>query len=161
MIIARKSRGLIPATCAAVGLLVVAGCSDDSGLPRRYPVSGTVKYKGEPVSKGTITFTPGEAGGRTAGGSIEGGKYALSTTGTPNDGALPGSYKVSVTAVETDTSEMEAIAKGGQFHHDKAFAKAVKTSKKLVPIKYSAPDTSKLTAEVKSQSNTVDFDLPD
>jgi hypothetical protein len=30
-----------------------------------------------------------------------------------------------------------------------------------VPSKYTLPETSGLTAEVKAQSNTINFDLPD
>jgi hypothetical protein len=144
-----------------MGLVMVLGCGDDSGLGKRHPVTGTVKYNGEPVAKGTITFTPTSAEGRAAGGDIVEGRYSLSTTGAPNDGALAGSYKVSITALETDTKEMQAVAKGGQFHHDAAYAKSVKSAKKLVPSKYNIPDTSNLTAEVKPQANTLDFDLKD
>jgi len=68
---------------------------------------------------------------------------------------------VTVTAKEMDTTEVKAIAKGGQFHHDEAFAKAAKNAKPLVPAKYSLADTSGLTAEVKAQSNKVNFDLTD
>ena len=39
------------------GMVIIQGCSgDDSGLDRRYKVSGKVTYKGEPVAKGTIAF---------------------------------------------------------------------------------------------------------
>ncbi len=151
----------VPRAFAAIGLMMVVGCGDDSGLAKRYSVTGTVKYKGEPVPKGTITFTPAETGGRAAAGDIQNGKYSLSTTGVANDGALPGRYRVTVTGVEVDTAEMKAIAKGGQFHHDEVFAKSVKAAKKLVPSKYNLADTSDLSAEVKPQSNTFDFDLKD
>jgi len=40
---------------AVVGILSVLGCSDD-GLGKRYPVSGTVTYKGEPLKEGSIVF---------------------------------------------------------------------------------------------------------
>ena len=33
--------------------------------------------------------------------------------------------------------------------------------KQLIPSKYMAPETSGLTAEVKAQSNTIDFQLTD
>ena len=147
-------------TLAGVGLVMVLGCADNSGLAKRYAVSGTVNYLGKPVEKGAITFTPTQADGRTASGTITNGSYSL-TTAEPGDGALPGSYKVTVTAKEIDTTELKEIAKGGQFHHDAAFAKAVKNAKPLVPAKYSLAETSGLTAEVKAQSNTVNFDLTD
>jgi hypothetical protein len=147
-------------TLAGVALVVVIGCSDSSGLAKRYPVSGTINYNGKPVEKGTVTFTPTQSDGRTASGDITNGRYSL-TTAAPGDGALPGSYKVTVTAKEMDTTELKAIAKGGQFHHDEAFAKAVKEAKPLVPVKYSLADTSGLTAEVKAQTNTIPLELKD
>jgi hypothetical protein len=161
MIISRRYVSGIPATLAAMGLVWVLGCGDDSGLSKRHPVTGTVKYKGEPVPKGTISFTPAEAGGRAAGGDIVDGNYSLSTTGVPDDGALPGSYKVTIKALEMDTKEMQAVAKGGQFHHDKTYLKSLQSAKKLVPSKYTLPETSGLTAEVKAQSNTINYDLQD
>src|SRR5215475_1416200 len=77
--------------------VVVMGCSgDNSGLASRYSVSGNVTYKGSPLSKGSITFEPSNPPmpqGRIASGTIENGSYRL-TTSEPNDGALPGDYKV-------------------------------------------------------------------
>jgi len=143
-----------------MGLVACLGCGDDTGLAKRYPVSGKVTYKGEPVEKGRISFVPTTPDGRPAAGQIENGRYSL-TTLAPDDGAIPGKYKVTVLAQEIDTSEMKAIAKGGQFHHDKAFLKATKTAKALVPSKYSLAETSGLEREVKAQSNSLDFDLTD
>jgi len=145
---------------AGMGLVIVLGCSDESGLAKRYAVSGTVNYNGKPVEKGTITFTPNDPAGRTASGDISNGSYSL-TTATPGDGALPGAYKVTVVAREMDTTKLQEVAKGGQHHHDADFAKAVKSAKVLVPAKYSLADTSGLTAEVKASSNSIPFDLKD
>jgi len=145
---------------ASMVILACLGCGDDTGLAKRYPVSGMVTYKGEPVKNGTINFVPTTADGRPAAGQIENGNYSL-TTLAPNDGAIPGKYKVTVMSTEADTTELQAIAKGGQFHHDKAFAKANKTAKVLVPSKYNLPDTSGLEQEVKDQSNKIDIPLPD
>jgi len=148
------------AALAGIGLILVAGCSDDSGLAKRYSVSGTVSYKGEPVPKGNVSFIPTTPGAREATGAITDGKFTL-TTATPDDGALPGSYKVTVIASEADMSESAKIAGGGMFHHDAAFAKAVKNAKNLVPPKYKLPDTSDLSADVKAQSNKFTFELKD
>lgn len=159
MTASRSSAFRAAALLAGMGLIFVLGCGDDTGLGKRYPVSGKVTYDGKPVEKGRIDFVS-TSGGRAASGDIVNGEYTL-TTATPKDGALPGSYKVTIASVEVDTSQMEAVAKGGQFHHDKTFAKAVASAKKLVPSKYALADTSGLTAEVKEQSNKFDFDLKD
>jgi hypothetical protein len=145
---------------AVTSVLLIPGCGDDSGLAKRYSVSGTVTYQGKNVEKGTITFKPDDPAGRTASGDIKDGSYSL-TTATPGDGALPGKYKISIVAVDVDTTELKAIAKGGQFHHDKAFGKANKNAKQLVPPKFGAFETSGLTFEVKTGSNTYNADLKD
>ena len=50
----------IRVACVAMVLLSVSawpGCGESNPLGRR-GVSGTVKFNGEPVAKGNITFTP-------------------------------------------------------------------------------------------------------
>lgn len=158
---ARSGRPM--ATFAAAGLLAIFGCGgDDSGLPKRYPVTGTVTYNNEPVPKGTVVFEPTNmaAGGIVAAGSIENGKYTLSTSGAGADGALPGEYKVCIIAKDTDMSAVEANRNGGAGRQDDVF-KAEKKAKALVPKKYLRTDTSGLTAKVEEKSNTVDFPLTD
>jgi hypothetical protein len=118
-------------------------------------------YNGQPVAKGTIGFVPASGTGRAASGEIENGKYSL-TTAVAGDGALPGSYKVTVIAKDVDTTALKAEAKGGQFHHGTPeFVKAAKGAKSLVPSRYSLADTSDLKAEVKAESNSFPFELKD
>src|SRR4051812_48645787 len=147
---------------STLALLVVVGCSsDDTGLGRRYAVSGTVKYKGEPVPKGSITFEPASKDGRFATGTIENGSYTLSTSGAEGEGALPGDYKVIVIATTMDTTEL-AKQSGGLVHQGgPEFQKLLKNAKDLVPAKYKRSETSNLTAKVKEESNKLDFDLTD
>ena len=65
------------------------------GSRKRYPVSGTVTYRDQPVKHGQIHFLPETVGGRSATGVIEDGWYSL-TTMVPNDGAVPGKYQVTI-----------------------------------------------------------------
>ena len=94
-------------------MVVVIGCGgDDSGLGRRYKVTGKVTYKGEPVPHGTVNFMPIKPPppeGRAASGEIKDGYYSLSTAGD-DDGALPGDYNVAIVAVDIDMAS--AVAKG-------------------------------------------------
>ena len=159
---------------AFVVLVAVLGCGDDSGLPRRYPVSGKVTYNGQPLGHGNISFTSVDPNGRAASGTITDGRYTL-TTHDPDDGALPGSYKVSIMAKKTDPSKVQVKLNrpgGGalseaqknaialQFQH-LTLGKAAAAAQDLVPTRYSSPETSGLKAEVKEQSNSADFELKD
>jgi hypothetical protein len=160
----------IPAVAA------VLGCGDSSGLPRRYPVSGQVSYNGKPLARGSISFAPVNPQGRAAGGTIVDGRYAL-TTQDSNDGALTGSYRVSIQAKETDPSKVDLTQGkkgiGGPLTgaQQKALiaaypqlraGKAAAAARNLIPSKYSSPETSGLTYEVKEQSDTsANFNLKD
>lgn len=143
---------------SAALVLAVVGCGGDS-FGKRYAVSGTVTYNGEPVEKGTITFHPVDlTTGRAATGQIVDGKYTLSTAGD-RDGAFPGDYKVSISA--RDANLQGAMnPEGGSAKQDDV-AKAYAEAKKLVPAKYELPDTSGLTFKVEAKSNTADFALTD
>ena len=145
-------------------MLVVLGCGgDDSGLGRRYKVTGKVTYKGAAVPQGTVNFIPTKPAppeGRAASGEIKDGYYSLSTTGD-GDGALPGEYNVAIVAVEIDMTS--AVAKGPlpKIHEgDAAYLKAVKNAKKLVPDKYGVSETSGLKATGR-RGETIDFPLKD
>jgi len=148
-------------TLVGLGLLAVAGCGgDDSGIARRYAVSGKVTYKGAPVDKGTIVFEPTDMSkARVASGPIENGYYTLSTTGE-KDGALPGDYKVCIISRSVDMAAVEANRKGGAGRQDDVY-KAEKKAQNLVPPKYQRTDTSGLTAKVEAKSNSKDFALTD
>jgi hypothetical protein len=86
----RISRSAFALSATAAALLIALGCGDD-GLGKRYPVSGKVTYKGEPVASGSISFyaTNDASGTRGASGVITDGAYSLSTQGD-SDGAFPG-----------------------------------------------------------------------
>lgn len=84
----RHSIGLLGLVC----LLLLTGCGD--GFPKRYPVSGSVRFAdGSPVKTGTIEL--GGNGSRwTASGEIQrDGSFSL-TTVKKGDGAVPGDYKI-------------------------------------------------------------------
>ncbi len=150
-------------------LLYVLGCSADDGLGRRYPVSGTVKYKGEPVAKGQISFVPAK-GGNTQGASgvIENGSFSLSTL-APGDGALPGDYKVTFGAHQISEDEVKAEAAKIAAKHGMApdkipptlLGRAARKAKNVLPAKYQVAETSDITAKVEERSNYYEFELKD
>src|SRR5262245_47046582 len=76
---------------AVAAVLAAAGCGGGSGP---VPVRGVVKLDGQPVANAAVIFVPQAPGGREAYGSTDAnGAFRLTTT-KPDDGALPGKYKV-------------------------------------------------------------------
>ena len=120
--------------------LCLVGC-DSSGLTT---VTGKVTYNGEPVPTGTISFVSADK--PTAYGEIgPDGSYSLMTN-KPGDGAMPGSYQVTVIALED---------MGDRMPEDRN-----PLPPPVVPNKYSSAGTSGLTAEVEAgKENVIDFDL--
>src|SRR5437867_12591753 len=75
---------------AVVGLV---GCGSPT---KAVKVQGTVTLDGKPFPGATVTFTPVEATGKPASGRSESDGGFQLTTFKPDDGALPGDYKVVV-----------------------------------------------------------------
>jgi hypothetical protein len=159
---------------AVSGALVMASCGTDDAFGKRYPVSGSVTYNGTPLEKGTISFVPEEGKGVGATGVIENGSYTLSTGGN-NDGARAGKYKVTIASKEDTSAKAKAAFEKAQAaasrqagsaespgYIPKQFvAKAAAEAKSLIPAGYGDITTTTLTAEVKEQSNSLDFKLSD
>jgi len=120
------------------GLIVGCGKSEE----KRYGVSGTVKYKGEPIKYGTINFRADN--GATAGAEIKDGKYDM-----PAVGGLPeGNYRVAVTYPDPKIPAPRADLPPGESG----------PVREMLPAKYNAQ--TELTAQIKAQStNDVSFDL--
>src|SRR5690349_3762650 len=107
---------------ALVAIALIPGCRGDDGLGRRYPVQGTVTYRGQPLATGRITFDPIATDGaaRVATGTIRDGSYALSTAGD-DDGALPGEYRVGIVSQYVDHAKARGITEGGAGRQSDAF----------------------------------------
>jgi hypothetical protein len=129
------------AVVVVAALIVLAGCGDKK--PKTAVVQGKVTYNGKPVPNGTINFIP--ADGPAATGEIgPDGSYRL-TTHKKGDGAVLGTHKVVIVA-------MQNVEVGEAF---------TPLPPPIVPIKYTSLSTTDLTAEVKDQENTINFDLKD
>jgi hypothetical protein len=123
---------------------MLGGCGKSVPRLKVYPVHGTVKLKGAPVVMGLVEFKPAIPGkGMPCSGIIEkDGTFAMRTYGgiAPPDGAVPGTYRVSVTSL----GEVEGAG---------APPKGVTPTK--VPMRFTDPETSGVTVEIKS----TDYDL--
>jgi hypothetical protein len=83
------------AAIMAVGLLNLAGCSEDD-LPRE-AVSGSVTLDGNPLNSGVITFVPNGPDIPSQGGApVVDGKYSIPRA----QGLVPGKYKVVISSGE-------------------------------------------------------------
>lgn len=97
-----------------VALTLSLGCSsEDSNRPKTYPVSGTVKLNGTVVEGATVTFQLTEGKENAIGSTDKTGKYTLSTF-RPNDGAVAGQYKVSITKFDVEPITTSSSLPPGQ-----------------------------------------------
>jgi len=130
----------------------ISGCgSSASGTAA---VSGRVTYKGKPLAKANVSFTPAEGATRAAEGLTDSnGRYTLGTFAA-GDGALPGKYRISVIARGPDRPPKAGETGSGM-------PGEMMAGDPIIPIKYFTPDSSGLTAEVKRGGNRVDLELKD
>ena len=134
---------------------VLSGCNRQSdNRPRRVPVSGTVFYKGQPVADANVLFEPVGETPAAAGKTDAQGRYQLQTF-DPNDGAVPGDYKIAVRKVEVTRG-----TKGEPLPDD--YVGPPPEEKWLLPHKYATAETSGLTATVKEgQPNEFKLEIQD
>jgi hypothetical protein len=102
--------------CILVAATAMSGC----GKGRTVKVSGIVKLDGQPVEGAMVQFIPvdPEKGRVASGRTGSDGKFRLTTT-NPNDGAIPGEYKVLVTFEEQkDAPEGVGGGPGGGMRPD-------------------------------------------
>ncbi|MDB5353014.1 MAG: hypothetical protein JWN86_4261 [Planctomycetota bacterium] len=125
---------------AALGLLGLAGCSKagSGSIGTTYEVKGQVLLAdGSPLKQGRVAFVPTDPATVPASGEIgPDGQFSL-TTKTPDDGALPGEYKVRI----------EPAALG---------VDPKKAKKPPYPIKYIDEDSSTLVITVRAEPNRLE-----
>ncbi|MFH1266896.1 MAG: carboxypeptidase-like regulatory domain-containing protein [Planctomycetota bacterium] len=139
---------------ACTMLLPLLGCEQGAkDLPDLVPVSGSVKLDGEPLKGAMVTFSPtgNTRGVGGAGLSDESGRYELKTRGV--DAGVPvGEYQVTCSKlVMPDGSDIppgtdDALLLGSG-------------TQQVVPVEYTDPQATKLTATVPAGGATIDFEL--
>ena len=134
----RQDLRLFVMICLSAFILCAVGCG---GKPAK--VQGAVTLDGQPVTRGTIGFSPVD-GGQKAVGVIDGnGNYDLRTN--RERGLEVGEYAVTVSSRERgEVDENGGPPMPGKF---------------LVPRRYSSSNTSGLRFEVQSGSNTINLEL--
>ncbi|MHB8903028.1 MAG: carboxypeptidase-like regulatory domain-containing protein [Thermoguttaceae bacterium] len=154
---------------ATLALLLVSsvGCGKtaDPNRPKTVRVTGTVTQAGKPVEGASVAFHAEDNSSGAVGVTDASGNYTL-TTFTAGDGAVPGTYQVTITksdrpavAPKSDGSvadtgdEAEADDEAADRDSERETA-----AKNLLPDKYADPKSSGLTATVsESGENKIDF----
>ncbi|UUO04444.1 hypothetical protein M4951_13685 [Blastopirellula sp. J2-11] len=123
---------------------LLSGCSEDAG-PKQVPVSGAIEYNGQPVTTGTVGFSPVETTqGKAVSADLVDGRYET----RPDQGLEVGRYKVVVVA-------MEAISEGV----DPASVSSTPKASQLIPTKYSRAETSDLEINITDSDSHVEKDF--
>jgi hypothetical protein len=134
------------ARAASIGVFVAAvliliGC--ESGVPMAQ-VSGTVKFEGQPVDDGTIAFYPADGKGPSAGNPIKNGQY---------------SAKVPLGNMKVTVSWPKGTGVKRKLYENDPKSPEMEFKNESLPDKYTSAMATELTFEVKSGSNTKDWDL--
>jgi hypothetical protein len=130
--------------------VVMLGCSRGHGTAS---VTGTVLYKSQPVDGATVNFLPQaeQPSAKPAHGTTDSsGRFTLTTYFGPDDqpaGAMPGEYKVTITKIDEPQGAYDPNKDPPLKNH--------------LPLKYSTPQQSPLTASIKPSSNRLEFKLED
>ncbi|MBR4833114.1 MAG: hypothetical protein IKU86_02120 [Thermoguttaceae bacterium] len=141
--------------------MICAGCggSRNGSRAELVPAAGVVTYNGEPVADATLEFRSATdvPNSLAAGRADAEGKFIL-TTDRPNDGALPGSYKV-VVKKEVQTIDGMTLDEWLKDQGDDGvgdppeYDKDKLVNEQLLPVQYSSAETTPLTLEVPAKGN--------
>jgi hypothetical protein len=141
----RNAYGMLAVLVCAV---VAGGCGSHG--PTATPVSGTVTYKGQPLTSGTVMFSPSEKGtGRVAKAEIGNDGTFTASTLRPGDGVIPGSYAISVTSTIKGTEPIKRDLGTGI------------GGKSAIPQRYADPKTSGLTETIGNSRKELTLELKD
>jgi len=131
-------------------LMTLAGCGREG--PETVSVSGIVTLDGNPVAGASVMFMPQSAGRPATGLTDEEGRFQLTTFGD-EDGALVGLHRVTVTLIKTTGFLADKDGLSGGLAPEGA------REEWIVPQRYSNPETSGLTAEVRDGMVPVKLEL--
>src|SRR5262245_56573634 len=134
----RGARCPFLAAAGSVLVLVLCGCG---GGPAT--VTGVVKYKGQPLTKGQISFIA--ADGKSASGVI----------------GADGTYSAANVPAGAVTATVQSYRVEGEAKLGFAIQKTPPKMDSAIPKKYNDPSTSGLKYTIDSRSKTIDIDLTD
>ncbi len=143
---------ILPAVCLCA---VLAGCGggDDpfkKARPKTVSSTGTITYNGEPLKFATIVLEPQVEGGIAAMGRSDGEGHFYVNAFPPDPGAVPGTYRVSVTKTEAPKT-----ANPNPADHDAPAVEEPAEPVSLIPLKFAKTETSELTIEIPAEGSEI------
>ncbi len=130
---------------------IVAGCGG-SGV-KLYPVTGTVKFNGQPVEGAVVSFRCEELKKIATGTTDAEGRFKL-TTYQEGEGAVAGKHAVTVTKVSTPRADHGELSMDDAVKQTRAPAE----TRTLLPAKYADPERPLIFLTV-SASEKNDFTI--
>lgn len=151
----------LAAAFQCLAALIVLGCGD--GM---VDVKARVTLDGKPLDGAAVTLvSPSGSGIRGASGMTDANGEVTFTSFTPNDGVLPGEFKVVVTkAPKSVEEEMASYDRNNpedmerKAQRERAGANAAFTPS-LLPRQYLSPETTPLSFKVPPDEDVVEFAL--
>ncbi len=147
----------------ALLLLVLApGCGEERSAPAS--LKGTVKYRGEPVTAGTVTLHTENAGvyhlpirpdGTYSGTDLPAGELVV-TISTPPPAHSPEEYAEGMPQVNAEQAKKMRSPRGGR---DGTTPSVSQVHTVQIPYRYGDKNKSGLTVTLSKGKNTQDFDL--
>jgi hypothetical protein len=128
--------------CLAAVTAGMVGCADRK--PKRYAVSGEVRFQGKPLDQGGITFLGEDLALGSGWAAIKDGKYSIPA----KEGLLAGRYKVSVASADPRSKAPDPDSPPGY----------LPLPKDRIQPKYNSQTT--LSADVRAEGpNTFNFEV--
>ena len=166
-----RTRGLLLLTACILGL--ASGCSRGRQYPPTHSVSGVVTVEGQPVADAIVSFLPDDGQNPANGSTDASGRYEL-TSFTRGDGAMEGSFRVTIVKYEKEGEDKPAVsvekpaveeAESGETGNEGYVPAGMVVSqydtgpKNLLPKQYADQQKTPLAAAVRAGDNSIDFDL--
>lgn len=125
-------------------VMLLSGCGSADSGPERFDISGTVSFKGKPVHRGTIVFSPDQSKGNSGpqgAAEISEGKYDTSVKGK---GLVGGDHIITIIGFDkVDENAKPEVSSDGM----------VKPQPPLFP-------TYTIKKDLPQSSTTLDIEVP-
>lgn len=149
-----------------LGLVLCTGCGKQQAeVPKTYPVSIKIAYKGQPVDGANVMLVPQDASGKGASGITDASGTAKMGLPGLAEGAVPGKYWVSVSKAAGTQSDPNISAEEFYQNYEQQGGNADPAAsgpQHLLPVKYLSAQSAGLECVVEEKNDQLfEFDLTD